>query len=32
LLHVNITDLSKEKLVTDILNEIDGVEVMRGAA
>lgn len=29
-LHVSITDPSKEKLVTDILNEIDGVEVRRG--
>ena len=27
LLLVNITDPSKEKLVTDILNEIEGVEV-----
>ena len=26
---VNITDPSKEKLVTDILNEIEGVEVRR---
>ena len=29
-LHVSITDPSKEKLVTDILNEIEGVEVRRG--
>lgn len=29
LLLVNITDPRKEKLVTDILNEIEGVEVRR---
>jgi len=29
-LHVSITDPSKEKLVTDILNEIEGVVVRRG--
>lgn len=29
-LHISITDPSKEKLVTDILNEIEGVEVRRG--
>ncbi len=29
-LHVSITDPSKEKLVTDILSEIEGVEVRRG--
>ncbi|MBX2978217.1 MAG: hypothetical protein KF905_02890 [Flavobacteriales bacterium] len=29
LLLVNITDPSKEKLVTDILNEIEGVEVRK---
>lgn len=28
-LHVSITDPSKEKLVTDILNEIEGVVVRR---
>ena len=32
LLLVNITDPRKEKLVTDILNEIEGVEVRRGPA
>lgn len=30
LLYVSITDPSKEKLVTDILHEIEGVEVRRG--
>ncbi|MBL0128419.1 MAG: hypothetical protein IPP83_13405 [Flavobacteriales bacterium] len=30
LLLVNIIDPRKEKLVTDILNEIEGVEVRRG--
>lgn len=30
LLLVSITDPSKEKLVTDILHEIEGVEVRRG--
>ncbi|MBS1936348.1 MAG: hypothetical protein JSS84_00850 [Bacteroidetes bacterium] len=29
-LYVSITDPSKEKLVTDILHEIEGVEVRRG--
>jgi len=29
LLYVSITDPSKEKLVTDILHEIEGVEVRR---
>ena len=32
LLFVSITDPSKEKLVTDILHEIEGVEVRRGPA
>ncbi len=32
LLYVSITDPSKEKLVTDILHEIEGVEVRRGPA
>lgn len=32
LLLVSITDPSKEKLVTDILHEIEGVEVRRGPA
>lgn len=31
-LTVSITDPSKEKLVTAILNEIEGVEVLRGPA